>query len=81
MSGFIPWMRIIPVDPESLKPVPMGEVGIARIEDLANVDSAIAIQTADRVQVCKGGIRLLGRLPGAAPRGCSIGIDEVLAKS
>ena len=44
-----PWARVVPVDPESLDPVPDGSVGIARIEDLMNVDSAVAILTADRV--------------------------------
>ena len=74
-----PWARVIPVDPETLAPVAEGDVGIARIEDLANVDSAFAIVTADRVRRVEGGFQLLGRLPGAAPRGCSIAIDELLA--
>ena len=74
-----PWARVVPVDPETLAPVADGEVGIARIEDLANVDSAFAVVTADRVRRVEGGFQLLGRLPGAAPRGCSIAIDELLA--
>jgi hypothetical protein len=74
-----PWARVVPVDPETLAPVAEGDVGIARIEDLANVDSAFAIVTADRVRRVEGGFQLLGRLPGAAPRGCSIAIDELLA--
>lgn len=74
-----PWMRIVPVDPESLRPVPDGEVGLLRFEDLANVDSAVVIQTADRGVRESGGIRLLGRAPGAIPRGCSIAIDELLS--
>jgi acyl-CoA synthetase (AMP-forming)/AMP-acid ligase II len=73
-----PWMRVTPVDPESLLPVPPGEVGIARIEDLANVDSAVAVQTSDLVRAEGDGVELLGRAPGAIPRGCSIAIDEVL---
>ena len=75
-----PWMRVLPVDPVSLEPVPEGEIGIARIEDLTNVDSAVAVQTADRVQLCEGGFRMVGRAPGAPPRGCSIGVDELLGK-
>lgn len=74
-----PWLRVIPVDPISLDPVAAGEVGIARIVDLANVDSAIAIQTQDRVRRVAGGIELLGRAPGAVPRGCSLAIEEFLA--
>jgi hypothetical protein len=76
-----PWARVIPVDPETLAPVADGEVGIAKILDLLNVDSAVAVLTQDRVR--RVGDRfehfeLLGRLPGAAPRGCSIAIDELL---
>jgi hypothetical protein len=73
-----PWMRVTAVHEETLEPVYEGDVGIARIEDLTNVDSAVAVQTADRIRVCEGGFRLLGRTEGASPRGCSIGIDEIL---
>jgi acyl-CoA synthetase (AMP-forming)/AMP-acid ligase II len=73
-----PWLRVVPVDPIALEPVAEGEVGIARIVDLANVDSAIAIQTQDRVRRTGGGIELLGRAPGATPRGCSLAIEEFL---
>jgi hypothetical protein len=81
-----PWARVVAVDPETLAPVPDGAVGIARIEDLANVDSAFAVLTQDRVRRVRapssgalGAFELLGRAPGAAPRGCSIGIDEMLS--
>lgn len=77
-----PWARVIPVDPETLVPVPEGEVGIAKIIDLMNIDSAVAILTQDRVRrLPAGGFELLGRLPGAPPRGCSIAIDELLGRS
>lgn len=76
-----PWMRVTPVDPETLRPVPQGQEGIARIVDLANVDSAVAIQTQDRIREVPGGFELLGRLPGAAPRGCSLAIEEALGGS
>ena len=74
-----PWLRVIPVDPVSLEPVSSGQVGIARIVDLGNVDTAIAIQTQDRVRRVPQGIELLGRAPGATPRGCSLAIEEFLA--
>jgi hypothetical protein len=74
-----PWMRVVPVQPETLARVAEGEVGVARIEDLANVDSAFAILALDRVRRVEGGIELLGRIPGATPRGCSIALDEMLA--
>lgn len=79
-----PWMRVAAVDPVTLAARPLGEEGIARFVDLANVDSAVAIQTADRVRVHpprgveSARVELLGRAPGAAPRGCSIAIDEML---
>ena len=73
-----PWARVVPVHPETLAPVPHGEVGIARIEDLANVDSAFAVLAADLVRRVDQGFELLGRAPGAAPRGCSIAVDEML---
>lgn len=73
-----PWLRITPVDPETLMPVAEGQTGIARIEDLGNVDSSFAIQTQDRIELTDGGFRLLGRLPGATPRGCSLAIEELL---
>lgn len=78
-----PWVRVTAVDPLTLAPLPDGEVGIARLVDLANVDSAVAIQTADRVRVLPSAagnhsIELLGRAPGAAPRGCSIAVDDML---
>lgn len=78
-----PWVRVTAVDPVTLAPLADGEIGLARIVDLANVDSAVAIQTADRVRVLPGSmgnhsIELLGRAPGAPPRGCSIAVDDML---
>jgi hypothetical protein len=73
-----PWVRVLAVDPETLVPLASGEIGLARIVDLANVDSAVAVQTSDRVRVIDGGVELLGRAPGAPPRGCSIAIDDLL---
>ncbi len=74
-----PWARVVPVDPETLEPVSEGAAGVARIEDLMNVDSAFAVLAADRVRRVAGGFELLGRAPGAPPRGCSIAVDEMLS--
>jgi hypothetical protein len=74
-----PWARVVPVDPETLAPTIDGAIGIARIEDLANVDSAFAILAQDRVRRVDGGFELLGRAAGATPRGCSIALDEMLS--
>jgi len=76
-----PWLRVVPVDPTTLEPVARGEVGIGRIIDLGNVDSAVAIQTQDRVRRLENGIELLGRAAGAPPRGCSLAIEEFLRMS
>jgi hypothetical protein len=73
------WAWLTPVDTVTLEPVPRGEVGIARIDDALNIDSAVAIQTQDLVRALPGGFELLGRLPGAPARGCSIAMDEILA--
>lgn len=75
-----PWARVVPVDPDTLVPVPDGAVGIAKLLDLMNVDSAVAVLTQDRVRRVDGGFELLGRVPGAPPRGCSIAIDELLGR-
>lgn len=76
-----PWARVVPVDPQTLAPVAAGEVGIAKIIDLMNVESAVAVLTQDRIRrVGDDGFELLGRLPGAPPRGCSIAIDELLGR-
>ncbi|NUP08776.1 MAG: acyl-protein synthetase [Polyangiaceae bacterium] len=73
------WVRVNAVDPETLAMLPRGTEGIARIVDLANVDSSIAIQTQDRVVVePNGDVRLFGRLPGAPPRGCSLAVEEIV---
>ncbi|MBI5531176.1 MAG: acyl-protein synthetase [Deltaproteobacteria bacterium] len=76
-----PWMRVVAVEPETLEPVEPGHVGIARVVDLANVDSAVVVQTADQIRTRAGGFELLGRAPSATPRGCSIGVDELLGRT
>lgn len=73
-----PWLRVTPVDPDSLLPVPEGEIGLARFIDLGNVDSAVSVVTQDLVRRREGGIQLLGRNPGAPPRGCSLAVEALL---
>jgi hypothetical protein len=78
-SGYLPppWLRIEPVDPETLLPCE-GE-GLARVVDLANVDSSVAIQTADVIaRRDDGSIELLGRAPEATPRGCSLALEHLI---
>lgn len=72
------WVRTVVVDPETLEPVPSGEVGILRHYDLANLGSVVAVQTEDLGREVEGGFELLGRAAGAPPRGCSIATDLLL---
>lgn len=72
------WVRATPVDPERLTPVPTGAVGLLRIDDLANADTMACIQTSDLARATEDGILLLGRAPGAVPRGCSLAIEEAI---
>src|SRR5690606_24122576 len=74
-----PWMRVVAVDPETHEALPDGREGLARFIDLANVDSALVVQTSDRVRVTSDGVALLGRAAGAEPRGCSLTIEELAA--
>lgn len=73
-----PWVRTVVVSPETLEPLPAGEVGILRHVDLANLGSVTAIQTEDLGREVEGGFLVLGRAAGAAPRGCSIAVDLLL---
>lgn len=73
------WVRATVVDPESLAPVADGRTGILRIDDPANLDTVSAIQTSDLAIAHGDAIELLGRAPGAAPRGCSLAVEEALA--
>jgi hypothetical protein len=76
-----PWMRVVAVHPETLAPLADGETGILRFEDLANVDSALIVQTADRGRCHGSTVELLGRLPGAAPRGCALAVEELMGSA
>ena len=75
-----PWLRVIPVDPVTLEPVAPGELGIARIVDLGNVDSAVVVIAEDLVRRSGGGIELHGRRAGAPPRGCSLSVEALIAR-
>lgn len=78
------WLRTEIVDPETLQPIPPGQpgqAGLLRIEDPANVDTAWAVQTSDLARrIHPDGLELLGRAPGAIPRGCSLAVEEALGR-
>ncbi|MGQ0813756.1 MAG: LuxE/PaaK family acyltransferase [Gemmatimonadota bacterium] len=74
-----PWLRPRVVDPENLLPLPYGATGILQHFDFANLDSVAAVQTEDLAYESENGFVLLGRAPGATPRGCSIAMDILLS--
>jgi Acyl-protein synthetase, LuxE len=69
---FPPWARVRLVSPETGAPVADGETGLVQVVDLANVASAVAIQTGDLGVMAGGALRLLGRRGTAPRRGCSL---------
>jgi acyl-CoA synthetase (AMP-forming)/AMP-acid ligase II len=73
-----PWVRVSVVDPETLRPLPDGQLGLVRIDDLANLDSVAFIQTSDLGTLEAGGLTLHGRASAAVARGCSITADDLL---
>jgi hypothetical protein len=76
-----PWVRTLVLDPLTLAPVQAGEVGILAHLDLANLGSVSALLTEDLGRAVPGGFRLLGRSPGAEPRGCSLAMEAFLRGS
>ncbi len=75
-----PWLSVAAADPVTLEALPAGEKGILRFVDLANVDSAVAIQTMDLGRVTEMGVELFGRAPGAMLRGCSLAVEDLFVK-
>ncbi len=73
-----PWVRTRVLDPSTLEPLPGGELGVLAHYDLANAGSVAAVLTEDLGREVEGGFRLLGRSPGAEPRGCSLALEDFL---
>lgn len=74
------WVRTRVLDPETLHEVPHGEEGLLCHVDLANVRSVMAVLTSDLGVRVGNGFRVLGRAPGAEPRGCSLVMEELLSR-
>lgn len=73
-----PWCRVLTLDPTSKRRLPHRQPGLLRFVDLANVQSAMTIQTADlgtTVSECE--FYLHGRATGAELRGCSLSFEEL----
>ena len=69
---FPPWARAQVISPETGREVDEGETGLIRVFDLANVYSALAIQTEDLAIRRGSEFELIGRAQAAEPRGCSL---------
>ena len=72
------WTRVRVCEPLSLREVTPGESGVPVLYDLANVDRPFVILTDDIAgSHGEAGFELVGRASGAAPRGCSLSLEEV----
>jgi len=78
-----PWVRTRVLNPDTLNPVPDGSPGLLCHLDLANLYSAAHLLTEDLGVAVPGpsprhaaGFRVLGRSPGAEPRGCSLSMER-----
>jgi hypothetical protein len=69
---FPPWARSQVISPETGLEVAEGETGLLRLFDLANVRSAMAIQTDDLAIRRGDAFELMGRATQAEARGCSL---------
>jgi len=74
-----PWVRTRVLDPNTLLGLPMGEPGLLCHYDLANAGSVMAVLTEDLGAAVEDGFRVLGRVQGAEPRGCSLAMDDLLS--
>ena len=74
-----PWVRTRVLDPNTLLGLPMGEPGLLCHYDLANAGSVMAVLTEDLGTAVEDGFRVLGRVQGAEPRGCSLAMDDLLS--
>ena len=73
-----PWARVLVWDPARNREVRVGERGLVRWIDLANTDSVMAVQTLDLAERTAHGFRLLGRMARTEPRGCSLGVEDMV---
>jgi hypothetical protein len=75
-----PWSRVVVIDPDTGKDQREGERGLIRVHDLANLWSAMCIQTEDLGIATGGGFEILGRAAGAEVRGCSLNAERFVAR-
>jgi len=76
-----PQVRTQVLSPETLLPVPEGEIGLLAHLDLANLDSVAAILTEDLGRKRGEQFTFVGRDTLASPKGCSSSAEELLQRS
>jgi hypothetical protein len=73
------WSQVRMLDPDTFDEVPDGEKGLVSICDLINLDAVAVLVTQDLgIRMPDGTFKVLGRVPGAEARGCSLAMDEFL---
>ncbi len=73
-----PWLRTAILEPRSGRRQDPGQVGLVAHLDLANLDTAAFVLTADLGHCdAAGGLHLAGRLPGSEWRGCGLDAEEL----
>jgi hypothetical protein len=74
-----PWARVLIIDPLTGQEAAPGQRGLIRVFDLANLWSTLCIQTEDLgVAHPDGRFEVLGRMPGAEVRGCSLNAESLV---
>ena len=76
-----PWVRTRVLDPITLGSVADGREGLLCHLDLANAGSVACVLTDDLGVALPRGFKVLGRIAGAEPRGCSLTVEELLRGS
>ena len=72
-----PWSRVLIIDPNTGREADEHKRGMIRICDLANLWSAMCIQTEDLGIANGNGFEILGRAAGAEVRGCSLNAEAL----
>ena len=75
-----PWTRTRVLDANTLEEAPVGGVGLLAHYDLCNVERPFALLTDDLGERTDRGFRVLGRASEADAKGCSITLEELLAR-
>ena len=74
-----PWSHVLIIDPRTGQEAASGQRGLIRVFDLANLWSAMCIQTEDLGIARDDGFEILGRASGAEVRGCSLNAEALRA--